>query len=198
MSVIHKSFIGAAEYLRYVTVIELPLGLLMRERRLISRIRANELSYEFVREIAESTLPFQNVADLLRNVVSRHKWTTESISIKTICQMVIQACDQAADKSKPPLTGATLGQDCWDATGEGIKRYPHTYECILRPYMEEPLREGDCRKDQRDWEHRIALDGSPSIMGQRVRDAREGKPRTYYPLSEARKTKSVKTKDIPF
>ena len=205
MTVIHESFIGTSGHPRYLTVIELERGMLMREERLAKRVMARELSFDFVREIAESTLPFQNVANLLENIVGLNEWTLENVSLKVVCQKIIKACNIAADQSKPPVTAynvcgrmdftearkagkACLGYDDvlhpgqnvvfvhadpddWDSAGRGLKRYPHTYECILRPDMVAYYKKHDTYKEQRDWERRVDKDGSPRVMKRRVEEA---------------------------
>jgi len=204
VTVIHESFIGTPGHPRYFTVIELERGMLMREERLAQRIRARELSFDFIREIAESTLPFQNVANLLENVIGCNEWTLENVNLKAICQKIVEACNLAAS-DRPPVTAynvqgrmdhrqarkegrSTYGYDDaldpggytvfvkadpddWDDTGRGVKRYPHTYECILYPHMIDHYKKTDTYKEQQIWEKRIDRDGSPRVMKRRVKEA---------------------------
>ena len=174
MTVIHESFIGTSSHPRYFTVLETPYGMILREGRFARRIVANELSFDFIVEIAESTLPFQNVANLLENIIIRHEWTSENCNLKAVCQMVIEACNMVADYSKPPATGRCKGE--FDARGRGIKRYPHTYECILRPHMVEVYKKQDTYKQQEVWQERVDRDSSPRVMERRVKAAEKDLP----------------------
>ncbi len=108
MTVIHEAFIGSSGHPRYVTVIELERGMLMREQHLIDRIRAGEVSFNFIREIAESTLPYQNISNLMVNIMGMTTWTSGTINLKCICAKIKKACDQAADHSRPPATGFNI------------------------------------------------------------------------------------------
>ena len=203
MTVIHESFIGSSEAPRYCTVIELERGMLMREGRLIERIQAGEVSFEFIREIAESTLPYQNISNLMLNIMSLTDWTSETLNLNFICAKIKKACDQAADHSRPPANGFNIcgrrtvaeakkeGLACrgyddvghpggdvvfvdpydWDDTGRGLKRYPHTYDVILRPEMMEHYEKHDSHKEQEIWRKRVDMDGSPRVMERRVKAA---------------------------
>ena len=209
MTVLFDGLVGPDYKPAHMMVIELPRGMLMREERFRDRILAREVSYAFIREIAESTLPFQNVANLLRNVVALNEWTSDTVNLRCMCEMVIEACDKAADKSKPPCgahnamgrmpfaQARKAGKSCfgydnvtdpggdtvfvmpdpddWDETGRGIKRYPHTYECILRPWMYRVLRKGDSLEARKEWRERTEMDGSPPVMKRRVRAAQEAR-----------------------
>ena len=205
MTIIHESFIGTSGHPRYFTVIELERGMLMREGRLIERIQAGEVSFEFIREIAESTLPFQNISNLMLNIMNLTAWTLETLNLKCICEKIKKACDQAADHSRSPANAHNIcgrrtvaeakaeGLACrgyddvghpggdvvfvdpydWDDTGRGLKRYPHTYDVILRPEMREHYEKHDTYKEQDLWEKRVNMDGSPRVMERRVKAAKE-------------------------
>ena len=108
MTIIRESYIGQPGHPRYITVFELERGMLMREARLIDRIMAGEVSFDFIREIAESTLPFQNISNLIQNVIGMTDWTPETLNLKLICETIKKACDQASDLSKPPATPTQL------------------------------------------------------------------------------------------
>jgi hypothetical protein len=206
VTIIHESYIGRPGHPRYITVIELERGMLMREGRLIERIQAGEVSFDFIREIAESTLPFQNISNLMLNIMNLTTWTSETLNLKCICEKIKKACDQAADHSRPPANAFNIcgrrtvaeareeglamrgyddtfhpGQDVvfvdpydWDDTGRGVKRYPHTYDCILRPEMAEYYNKHDTYKEQEVWEKRVNMDGSPRVMERRVKAAQKG------------------------
>jgi len=205
MTVLFDGLIGPSYKPAHMMVCELERGMLMREERLAYRIQAGEVSFEFIREIAESTLPFQNVANLLENIIGCNEWATETSNLKAICAKIIKACNMAADHSKPPVTAFNVmgrmrfsearkarksccgydeamhpGKDIvfvkadpddWDETGRGLKRYPHTYECILHPHMAEHYEKIDTWKDQEVWEERVRKDGYPFMMERRVKDA---------------------------
>jgi hypothetical protein len=189
-----------------MTVCELERGMLMREERLAYRIQAGELSFDFIREIAESTIPFRNVANLLENLVAINEWTTENLNLKCICEQIIRACKKAFTPGTVPATMRACypskkwddvepgrpklgyddalypGQDVvfttsddWDDAGRGIKRYPHTYECILHPHMAKVYKNHDPYEGRKAWEKRTDMDGSPPVMRRRVRDAERAK-----------------------
>ena len=206
MTVIFDGLCGLPYKPFHMTVMETPRGMLMREERFRDRILAREVSYDFIREIAESTLPFQNISNLLRNVVGLTEWTSDTLNLRAICEMVISACDKAADHSKPPCGSHNVmgrmpirkamgagkrclgyddalhpGQDIvfvdadpddWDDTGRGNKRFPHTYECILRPHMVEVYKKSDTWEEREAWEKRVDRDGMLIVMDRRVREAR--------------------------
>ena len=186
-------------YDRSIVVHETEWGMLLREERLARRIMADELSFDFIREIAESTLPFRSVHNLIGNIVGRHEWTTENCQLKAVCKKIMDACEKAMDLTKaPPTAGNIYGitrttptededvliepvymvepKDC-DLEGYGVKRYPHTYECLLRPWMYKVLRAADTPEERKLWERRIRMDGVVGIMEKRVERAEAGLPR---------------------
>lgn len=141
MTVLAHFYSGPDKGGRHYYVLETPAGMLLNEQYLIERIRGGEqASYNFILEIAESTLPFRNVADLLNNLINYTNWTLENANLRAICDQIISACEKAFMPNAVPATAGT----CYpgrkidytiDDNGRGQKYYPHTYEAILHPHM---------------------------------------------------------------
>ena len=144
------------------------LGTLKREERLCRRIMAGELSYDFIVEIAESTLPFRNIANLLENLISYQEWTSKNLNLKAICLKIIKACEMEQQPGKLPMTGGNLGAEDVDFAGNEVKRYPHTYDAILYPHMVRTYESLDTPEARAAWKRRTESDGSVGIMKRRV------------------------------
>jgi hypothetical protein len=194
VSLIYQSFVED----RQIAVYELERGMLMREERLCKRIMAKELSREFVIEIAESTLPFRSIENLMSNILGYHEWPTEMLGLKCEIQKIMKACSKVARYDKVPPTAAyifglkssaplededvcvepywVLEPQDYDDEGRGVKRYPHTYECILYPWMYEVYKKQDSYEKRKKWEKRVNKDGSPRVMDRRVEEAQKELP----------------------
>lgn len=90
-----------------------------------------------------------------------------------MCKKIINACNKAADHSKPPATG--WGEGEFDNKGCDVKRYPHTYEVILHPHMKAIYEKTDTYEEREAWEKRVDRDGSPRVMERRVKAALSAK-----------------------
>lgn len=153
-------------------------GTSLREGRLCRRIIAGEFSLDFIVEIAESTLPYRNIANLLDNLISRQEWTPKNMNLKSICEKIIKACEIAQDTDKVPMTGGSLSLNKTkeiDLAGREVKRYPHTYDAILYPHLVKSYAACDTPERRKEWKRRTERDGSVPIMNFRV--DRAEKPR---------------------
>jgi hypothetical protein len=165
MTLLSEAFIGSAGHPRYITVLETPFGMLQNEEYLTERIKGGEqASYDFILEIAESTLPFRNVANLLQNLINYTEWTPETANLRAICDQIIVACEKAFEPGAVP---ATMGS-CYhgkgaapfkvDGNGRDQKYYPHTYEAILRPHMiptlDHTFKKIAAEREERAWKWR--------------------------------------------
>jgi len=112
-----------------ITVIETPYGMLLNEERLAKRIQDHECSYEFMVEIAESTLPFRNIHNLMLNLINYQTWTSEAMNLKCMMKQIMVSCEKVMQEDKPPCTRGCVGEDF---VGRGQKEYPYTYEEIRK------------------------------------------------------------------
>jgi hypothetical protein len=151
MTILSQMFIGEPGHPRWITVFESPLGMLQNEEYLSHRIKGGEqASYDFILEIAESTLPFRNVDNLLLNLIEHTTWTSENVNLRAMCDQVTEACKKGFTPNTVPATmgscyrraadmvasdGTPLKLQEPDEAGRDQKYYPHTYEAILRPHM---------------------------------------------------------------
>lgn len=152
MTLLAQYYTGPGKGARYVSTLETPYGMLLNEEYLASRIKGGEqASYDFILEIAESTLPFRNVDNLLLNLIERTTWTLDNANLRAMCDQIMSACKKAFTPDGSPATMATLGYVHFtytdgtkigipsdpkvDCAGRDQKYYPHTYEAILRPHM---------------------------------------------------------------
>lgn len=175
MTLLSQTFVGEAGHPRWVIALETPYGMLLSEEYLAERIRGGEqASYDFILEIAESTLPFRNVANLLENLVNRTEWTLDNCNLKSMCEQIIAACEKAATPDGVPATMGSLGYCRYtledgrivgvpgdpnaDCAGRDQKYYPHTYEAILHPHMvptlDQTFAEVADRREKRAWKWR--------------------------------------------
>lgn len=131
------SDVSAVHEGRFIRVIchETDYGTVLREQAFIDRIKAGEdPSYEFIVEIAESTLTFLVIKNLLENLIRlgecRGFFNSENMNLKCIVASIISSIDAQVPSGAIEMTAATIRRSPRgevDLTGWGLKRYPRDY-----------------------------------------------------------------------